>query len=118
MSTPDIMRNRLAFMLVGAFVAMLPFFLFKDLPTSNKDIITYMLGQLSGMATMALGHYFTNRAGQDALDEKRADNTGKLADAVVAAANATPGIMDGQDVSSAADAVASAAVDRAEEFRP
>ncbi|KQM18372.1 hypothetical protein ASE49_09175 [Novosphingobium sp. Leaf2] len=104
------MRNRLAFMLTGAFIGMLPFFLFKNLPASNKDIITYMVGQLSGMALMALGHYFTNRAGQDALDEKRADNTGKLADAVVAATGSGPAL--------GAQAAASAAQDVAEELKP
>jgi len=110
MTQPDIMRNRLAFMLTGSFVGMLPFLLFKSLPVENKDIITYMVGQLSGMALMALGHYFTNRAGQDALDEKRADNTSKLADAVVAAAGAGP--------ASGAQAAASAALNVAEELKP
>lgn len=87
------MRNLLAFLLVGAFISCLPVFTFKIIPSENKDIITYMVGQLSGMATMALGFYFVNKVGQDAaeakrvdLDAKRAENTGKLADAVVAAA--------------------------------
>lgn len=110
MTTPDIMRSRLAFMLTGSFVGTLPLLLFRPLPTENKDILTYMIGQLSGMALMALGHYFTNRAGQDALDEKRADNTGKLADAVVAAAGAGPAI--------GAQAAASAAQGVAEGFKP
>lgn len=82
------MRNLLAFVLVGAFISCLPVFTFKVIPTQNKDIIVYMVGQLSGMALMALGFYFTNKVGQDALDAKRSDNTGKLADAVVAAQNA------------------------------
>lgn len=83
-------RNWLAFCLVSAFIAVLPLLVFKTIPGDNKEIIVYMIGQLSGMATTALGFYFVNKAGQDALDAKRADNTGKMADAVVAAANATP----------------------------
>ena len=90
------MRNLLSFLLVGAFISCLPVFCFKTIPAGNRDIITYMVGQLSGMALMALGFYFTNKVGQDALDTKRADNTGKLADAVVAAANAAPPAREGE----------------------
>lgn len=110
---PDEVRNWLAFLLVGAFIAIIPLFFLRGLPQGNEQIITYMVGQLSGMATMALGFYFTNKVGQDALDAKRADNTGKLADAVVAAASSTPGDTAGK----AADAVAGAASDKADEIR-
>lgn len=80
------MRNLLSFLLVGSFITILPVFLFKVIPTENKDMITYMVGQLSGMATMALGYFFTNKVGQDARSAKRDENVGKLADAVTAAA--------------------------------
>lgn len=86
----ETVRNALAFVLVAAFISTLPVFTFKIIPAGNKDIITYMVGQLSGMATMALGFYFTNKVGSDALDAKRAENTGKLADAVVAATSVGP----------------------------
>lgn len=78
-------RNLLAFVLVGAFISMLPILVFKTIPEANEQIITYMIGQLSGMATMGLGFYFVNKVGQDALDATRADNTGKLADAMKSA---------------------------------
>jgi hypothetical protein len=113
-SNPDRFRNLLAFFLISAFVSALPALIFKDIPDKNKDIITYMVGQLSGMATMALGFYFTNKMGQDALDTKRAENTGKLADAVVAAASSTP---SADNAGKAADAVADAAVERADEIK-
>lgn len=89
MTSPDNIRNRLAFMLTGAFVVMVPLFLFKTFPEGNKDILTYMVGQLSGMALMAIGHYFTNRAGQDAIDEKRVETTQAAFRAVEAQANAS-----------------------------
>lgn len=82
-------RNRLAFFLVIAFVSSLPFLLFKVIPTENKEIIVYILGQLSGMATTALGFYFVNKVGQDAADAKRADNTGKALDAITTVAQNT-----------------------------
>lgn len=84
----DRMRNLLAFMLIGAFVTVLPVLIWKVIPKDNEQIITYMLGQLSGMATLALGYYFVNKAGQDAADAKKSENTGKLADAIRATAEA------------------------------
>jgi hypothetical protein len=72
-----------------------------------------MAGQLSGMALMALGFYFTNKVGQDAVDAKRADNTGKLADAVVAAAQAG----SSGEAAKAAGAVADAAVQTADKIK-
>lgn len=75
-------RNLLAFLLVGAFIVTLPVFTFVVIPAENKELVVYMVGQLSGMATTVLGFYFINKVGQDALDAKRADNTGKMATAV------------------------------------
>jgi hypothetical protein len=69
------MRNLLAFMLTGAFVSTIPLFVFKTIPEANEQVVTYMVGQLSGMALMALGFYFVNKVGQDALDAKRTENT-------------------------------------------
>lgn len=79
------MRNVLSFLLVGAFISVLPVFTLIAIPDSNRDLITYMVGQLSGMATTALGYYFVNKVGQDQMDETRANNTGKMADAIQAA---------------------------------
>lgn len=110
----DRFRNLLAFFLISAFVVTLPLLIFKDIPQENREIVVYMVGQLSGMATMALGFYFTQKAGQDALDNKRAENTGKLADAVVAAANAAP---IAEAPIKAAEAVADAAQAKADEIR-
>ncbi|GLI99107.1 hypothetical protein [Sphingobium sp. BS19] len=87
---PDAFRNWLAFFLISAFVTVLPLLFFKSIPAENKDIITYIVGQLSGMATMALGFYFTTKAGADALDAKRAETTSKAFEAITASANAMP----------------------------
>jgi hypothetical protein len=108
------MRNLLSFLLVGAFISVLPVFTFKIVPAGNKDILTYMVGQLSGMATMALGFYFTNKVGQDALDTKRADNTGKLAEAVTTALKTS---ATDDTAGKAADQVADAATDKAAEIK-
>lgn len=90
----DRVRNLISFVLVGSFVGALVDFTIFAVPPSNKDIITYMVGQLSGMALMALGFYFTNKVGQDAVDAKRAETTGKMADAIAAVATTTLPIPD------------------------
>lgn len=117
----DWTRMLLAFALVGAFISVIPFLLFKDIPKANEQIITYMLGQLSGMAVMALGFYFVSKVGAEAAEAKRADldaartdNTGKLADAVVAAAQA--GTDPSKAAADAAAATAGAATEKADEF--
>lgn len=85
----ETVRNALAMLLVLAFIATIPMFLFIVIPDANKEVITYMVGQLSGMALTALGFYFVNKVGQDALDAKRTENTGKALEAITATANAT-----------------------------
>ena len=109
------MRNLLAFSLVGAFIWCIVALLFKEVPEGNSDIITYMIGQLSGMALTALGFYFVNKVGQDALDNKRAENTGKLADAVTTAVQASTPTTP-LDVKEAAEQVAAAADDKKDEI--
>lgn len=110
----DATRNMIAFFLITAFVGMLPALIIWAIPDKNKDIITYMVGQLSGMATMALGFYFTNKAGQDTLDAKRAETTGKMADAVVAATTLAPA---SDSAAKGADEVADAAANKADQIR-
>lgn len=85
-------RNRLAVFLVSAFVGVIPFLLFKNIPKDNSDIVVYMVGQLSGMATTVLGFYFVNKVGQDALDAKKTENTGEAFAALKEVARAGGGL--------------------------
>lgn len=107
----DQTRNRLSFFLVGAFIGALIALHFRGIPPGNKDLLTYMLGQLSGMALMALGFYFTKGAGQDAQDAARTENTAKALDTIKAAAT---GKAD--EAAGAADEVADAAAEKADEI--
>lgn len=112
----DKQRIWLASGLVLAFCACLLILLFKAFPQENKDIIIYMIGQLSGMSTMSLGFYFTNKAGADEADAKKTENTGKMAEAITATAKiAAPASVA---ASEAARATAEAATERAEDFAP
>ena len=94
----DVFRNRLTAFLVGSFVGALMLMIFYGMPTTSKDIVTYMVGQLSGMTLMALGLYFTKGAGQEAADEAKTANTGKMAEAITAAAKAGTTDSDQPDV--------------------
>lgn len=87
---PDRFKNTLAACIIIAFVGTLPFLIFKTIPTENEQLITYIIGQISGMATTVLGAYFVNNMTNTALDSKRAENTAKALDAVTAAIGATP----------------------------
>lgn len=44
--------------LVGAFVATVLLLVFYEIPVTNKDIIVYMIGQLSGSFTAAVAFWF------------------------------------------------------------
>ncbi len=95
MSTPssestERVRNLIAFVLIFVFVSTVPLLVWKTIPEKNEQLLTYILGQLSGMATTALAFYFTMKAGEAVLEAKRTENTGKALDAITAAASASP----------------------------
>ena len=109
----EFMRNLLAFLLVGAFIGAMGAFTIFAIPDQNKDILTYMVGQLSGMAITVLGFYFVSKVGQDALDAKRTDNTGKAFETLKEAIK-----PKSDDVAAdAAEETADAAVDKAKEIK-
>ena len=62
----DLMRGFLAILLVLSFqVALAALFKF-TVPETNRDMVIYMLGQLSGMVTTAIAFYFaTSKSSQD-----------------------------------------------------
>jgi len=104
-------RNLLAFLLIGAFITAMGALFAIAIPQKNEQLLTYMLGQLSGMAVTVLGFYFVNKVGQDAVDAKRVDNTAKALDAITAATS-TP-----KQASEAAEQVADAAQHEADAIR-
>lgn len=69
----DLFRNRLTFFLVGAFTGIIPLFVFWGMPETSKEIVTYMVGQLSGMALMALGYHFTRESNPRKGEENGTD---------------------------------------------
>ncbi|WP_156313573.1 hypothetical protein [Erythrobacter sp. SG61-1L] len=65
----DMMRAVLVLLLVGAFELAL-FWLFQwPIPKGNRDLVTYMLGQLSGLALAAVTFYFgTSQSSREKSD--------------------------------------------------
>lgn len=55
----DLMRGGLAWALLSAFVVAGWQLLHKSVPDTNRDMVIYMLGQLSGMVGTALAFYFS-----------------------------------------------------------
>jgi hypothetical protein len=110
------MRNFLAFLLTGAFIGAMAVFTFFAIPDVNKDILTYMVGQLSGMAITALGFYFVSKVGQDAIDAKKTENTGAAFRAVEKALDKSGG-EHADAVEAAVDRTADAAVEEAADIK-
>jgi hypothetical protein len=97
-----LLANVIGCALISGFLGSLIALFCIPIPDANKDLITYMLGQLSGFAGGIVAYHYTlsasqreQEARQSALDVKRADNTGKLADAVVAAATGVAPTLQG-----------------------
>jgi hypothetical protein len=112
----EFMRNFLAFLLTGAFIGAMAVFTFFAIPDVNKDILTYMVGQLSGMAITALGFYFVSKVGQDAIDAKKTENTGAAFRAVEKALDKSGG-EHADAVEAAVDRTADAAVEEAADIK-
>lgn len=84
------LRDVIGCAMIGAFVGALFAMFWKTIPPENSDVITYMIGQLSGFAaTIIAYHYASNASSQQATE-----NTGKAFDAVKAAANAGTGTAE------------------------
>lgn len=62
----DYMRSALAIILLLSFQLALAALFSWEVPETNRDMVIYMLGQLSGMVTTALAFYFaTSKSSQD-----------------------------------------------------
>ena len=62
----DLMRGGLAWALLTSFVVAGWQLLQHEVPQSNRDMVIYMLGQLSGMVGTALAFYFaTSKSSAD-----------------------------------------------------
>jgi hypothetical protein len=64
-AAPSLVPAFLTWVVVSAFVSIIAFLIFKDVPTGNKDILVYMVGQLSGIVASACAFWLgTTRQGE------------------------------------------------------
>lgn len=61
MKKADILAGALAFLLTAAFIGSIIMLSWREIPKSNEQLLTYMLGQLSGFVAAAVGVYFARR---------------------------------------------------------
>lgn len=61
MKRSDQLAGALAFILTSAFIGAIVMLSWRSIPSSNEQLLTYMLGQLSGFVAAAVGVYFARR---------------------------------------------------------
>lgn len=62
MKKSDLIAGLLAAVLVAAFIGAIIMLSWREIPRTNEQLLTYMLGQLSGFVAAAVGVYFARRA--------------------------------------------------------
>jgi hypothetical protein len=70
---PFNLRDVIGMLLVLAFVGAFPVLFYKAIPEPNRDLITYMLGQLSGLVSGVVGYHYVMSKALDAKHERQAD---------------------------------------------
>ena len=61
MKKTDVIAGMLAGFLTLAFIGSIVMLSWREIPKSNEQLLTYMLGQLSGFVAAAVGVYFARR---------------------------------------------------------
>lgn len=75
--------------IAGFFGALFALFIV-PIPTENRDLVTYMIGQLSGFAGGVFAHHYASKSGDREADQMRAETQSKALDTVQAAIAAVP----------------------------
>lgn len=70
----SLMPAIIVFMLTSMVCAVITSLLMKALPVDNKDIIVYMVGQLSGVWSASVYYFISNTSGSKAKDQLLADS--------------------------------------------
>lgn len=81
--------------LVAGFIGALIALFIVPIKSANKELLSYMLGQLSGFAGGIVAYHYAMTARQGALEDKRAESTGQVLDAAKAVAQAASGTTGG-----------------------
>lgn len=87
------LRDWIGIALIFSFVTTLGVLFFKLIPEKNSDLITYMLGQLSGFVATVVGYHYVTSVS----DDTRSANTGKAFDALKSQAEATKAVAPSKE---------------------
>ena len=93
MSQVRLVANIIGGALIAGFLGALAALFVLPIPEANRDLVTYMLGQLSGFAGGIIAYHYASKAGDTHaldLDAVRTANTGKALDMAREAIAATP----------------------------
>lgn len=93
MTSPRLFANVIGGALIGGFLGALFALFLLPVPEANRDLITYMLGQLSGFAGGIIASHYASKppdAAAQTLDAARTRNLSKSLDLAGAALAATP----------------------------
>jgi len=93
---PRLFANVVGAALIGGFLGALITLFFIPIPEKNEQLITYMIGQLSGFASGIIAYHYTLTAGAKELDAKRAETDAKHAETSAKLAAALPASQAGQ----------------------
>jgi len=88
MNRDTTVRDVLGAVLVLAFVGVIGGLFWKLIPKENEQLLTYMLGQLSGFVSAVVALHYVTKAGEKELEAARTENTGKALDAIKSAQDA------------------------------
>lgn len=89
--TPHRLRDVIGASMIGAFVGAVFVLFWKVIPASNEQIITYMIGQLSGFAGTIIAYHYASNVNSHRASESQA----KAVDALAGQAGTTStGRMD------------------------
>lgn len=79
-------RNAITAFIVGSFVGAIVMLFNRSYPAENSDLLTYMLGQLSGFAGATIAFYFSTTLGgehkSELLAQREAQPSGQAGDPV------------------------------------
>lgn len=107
-------RDRLAIIAMGAFIGSFVMIMFKTPAKDTKDIIVYMVGQISGIALTVMTYYFGRSQGED---KRQADSNAIQQKQVDALKGANENLAAATGINQQVDQVADAAVEKAEEIK-
>lgn len=88
------MRDVIGIFLVLAFIGAMVALLWKAIPQDNEQLLSYMLGQLSGFVAGVVAYHYVKGSNDDAIAKARSENTAKAFEAIKATANASGGAAE------------------------